>query len=108
MESECCGIDLRDLSPLSGEHIFPVREAPDGHMGFNLLRHDPGADIALAIYDRTQRADVLPIGDWMREIGYDWEEEDLKDITLDIDYARQRVWIALAGWEPGTIVEKEF
>ena len=108
VESECCGIDLRDLSPLSGEHIFPVREAPDGHMGFNLLRHNPGADIALAIYDRTQRADVLPIGDWIREIGYDWEEEDLKDITLDIDYARQRVWIALAGWEPGTIVEKEF
>ncbi|MBR1407132.1 MAG: hypothetical protein IJ578_09420 [Bacteroidales bacterium] len=108
VESGCCGIDLRDLSPVAGEHIFPVRETGDGVFGFNLLRHSPGADIALAIYDQTKRADALPIGDWMREIGYDWLAEDLADVTFDVDYARQRVRISLADWGPGAVVEREY
>ena len=108
VESECCGMDLADFSPIAGEHIFPIRETAEGHYGFNLVRHSPGADIQLAVYDEKQRADAFPIGDWIRDIGYDWEEEDLKDITLDIDYARQRARIAIADWAPGEVLEKEF
>lgn len=107
VESDCCGMDLQDLSPVTGDHVFPVREQPDGIFAFTLLRHRQASDIVLAIYDERERADTLPLGDWMREAGYDWEAEDLSDIAFTVDYARQRVGIVLSDWRKGQILEME-
>lgn len=107
VESDCCGIDLQDLSPVTGDHVFPVREQPDGIFAFSLLRHRPASDIVLAIYDERKQADALPLGDWMRKAGYDWEAEDLSDISFTVDYARQRVGIALSDWQEGQILQLE-
>ena len=107
VESDCCGMDLQDLSPVTGDHVFPIREQPDGTFAFTLLRHRQASDIVLAIYDERERADTLPLGDWMREAGYDWEAEDLSDITFTVDYARQRVGIVLSDWREGQILQLE-
>ena len=107
VESDCCGMDLQDLSPVTGDHVFPVREQTDGIFAFTLLRHRPASDIVLAIYDEKERVDTLPLGDWMREAGYDWEAEDLSDITFTLDYARQRVGIVLSDWREGRILQLE-
>ena len=107
VESDCCGIDLEDLAPLAGSHIFPVRQAPDGTFRFDLLRHDSGTSVRLGLYEDTKREDILPLWEWFRKAGYDWEAEDLADIRFDLDYARGRVQIAIAGWEAGDCIETE-
>ena len=107
VETDCCGIDLQDLSPVTGDHVFPVREQTDGTFAFTLLRHRQASDIVLAIYDEKERVDTLPLGDWMREAGYDWEAEELSDITLTVDHAHQRVGIVLSDWQEGRILQLE-
>ncbi|MBO6082803.1 MAG: hypothetical protein J6P46_07255 [Bacteroidales bacterium] len=105
VESDCCGIDLEDLSPLAGDRIFPVGQAADGSFRFDLLRHHAGTTVSLGLYEDTERADVLPLSEWMRKSGYDWEAEDLADIAFAIDYARSRVLIEIAGWAAGDSLE---
>ena len=34
----------------------------------------------------------------MAQAGYDWEETDLKDVVLEIDFVRQTVKINILDW----------
>lgn len=104
VESDCCGIDLADLAPVPGELVFPVRQVADNLFRFDLLRHHPDTEVRIAIYDEKERADYLPLGQWMRKAGYDWEAEDLADILFDIDYVHQRLRIIIGNWEEGETV----
>ena len=105
VETDYCGIDLRDLSPVRGDLVFPVRQKDEDTFVFDLLRHGPDTKVRIGIYDETERADELPLHEWMRAAGYDWEAEDLEDMTIELDYAHQKIRIIISNWLEGDVLD---
>lgn len=106
-ESDYCGIDLRDLSPVRGGLVYPLRQTAEDTFVFDLLRQGADTKVVIGIYDEKQRADELPLWDWMRAADYDWEATDLEDMTIYLDYVRQKVRIVISSWHEGEVVEAD-
>ena len=107
VESDYNGLDLRDFSPVRGNLVFPVRQTEEDTFVFNLLRHGPDTMVRIGIYDETERADELPLHEWMRAAGYDWDAPDLEDITLYLDYVHQKIRIIVSNWQEGEVIEAD-
>lgn len=41
----------------------------------------------------------FPLGQYIRESGYDWNATDLEDITIDLDIAVTHLSVVIQGWE---------
>lgn len=106
-ESDYCGIDLRDLSPIRGGLVFPLRQTEEDTFVFDLLRHGPDTRVRIGIYDEAERASDLPLSEWMQAAGYDWEAPDLADMTIYLDYVHQKVRIIISNWLGGDVVEAD-
>ncbi len=57
------------------------------------------ASLMLEVNDGTQVLKTFALGEYVKACGYDWTEEDLKDVTVGIDYARTQIRIAVQGWD---------
>jgi hypothetical protein len=57
------------------------------------------ASLILEVNDGSQVVKTFALGEYVKACGYDWTEEDLKDVTVDIDYARTQIRIAVQGWD---------
>ena len=55
--------------------------------------------LLLDIISDDDRRRTFAIGNYIEASGYDWESMDLKDITLDIDYARTDITFRIDAWE---------
>lgn len=42
---------------------------------------------------------TFPLGQYIRESGYDWNTPDLEDITIDLDIAVTHLSVVIQGWE---------
>ena len=61
--------------------------------------------LLLDIISDDDRRRTFAIGNYIEASGYDWDSMDLKDITLDIDYARTDVTFRIGAWEHTTQFE---
>ena len=93
------GLDILSVEPLYGHFEFPVfPSAEDGSLRFRLSRQ--GEDGNLSILSvKGDDAWNLPLGQWMKDAGYDWKAEDLEDFEADIDYSGARVTLRVCDWE---------
>lgn len=57
------------------------------------------ASLILEVNDGSQVVKTFALGEYVKACGYDWTEEDLKDVTVGIDYARTQIRIAVQGWD---------
>ena len=57
------------------------------------------ASLMLEVNDGTQVLKTFALGEYVKACGYDWTEEELKDVTVGIDYARTQIRIAVQGWD---------
>ncbi len=73
-----CGMDIRDLTAVSGESLFSVAASEDGLFHFCLPRL-PDGKVEVVIGNNAFRLDLGVI---MRRSGYDWEAPDLADINI--------------------------
>lgn len=104
-ETDYCGIDLRDLSPIRGDLVFPIRQTEEDTYVFDLLRHGPDTQVRIAVHDKTEQIDELPLYEWLRTVGYDWEAPDLEDLTLYLDYVDHTIRIIISNWHEGEVVD---
>lgn len=105
VESDYCGLDLRDLRPIPGGHTFALPQLGEGHYVFDLLRHGADTRVRLSVWEEREHIAFLPLNEWLRAAGYDWEAPDLAPVRLTLDYGRSIVRIHMEGWQEGEAVE---
>ena len=102
VDGNTCGFDVLDFSPITGPFRFePVPALGETVVAFRIPRQ---ADDSLAITIDPEDAPKVrfPLGEYIRQIGYNWKAEELQDIFLSIDLARGLVDLRVADWEEKT------
>lgn len=86
------GFDLRTGLPVPGEYSYLPPGLPDGSVEFRIPRQTDGS-LVLQIAGRD-----LPIGEIIGRSGYDWNEADLDDIYVWLDYGKSTVKLWISDW----------
>ena len=107
LRSYTAGLDLRDGTPLPGRfHCLPEEYSP-GHFRSILPRQRTPEDLVLEVREKEdthQLLDEIQLNAYLPE-DFSWQDEDLKDIRLRIDYAHARLEISVGNWTVGDIYE---
>ncbi len=88
---------------------------PDGSPSVGDFRYEPSADdgggykvilprqlddsLAMEIDDGSGVLKHFSLGIYVKQSGYDWDEPDLKDLTIDIDVAFAQITLSVQGWD---------
>ncbi|MBQ7269026.1 MAG: hypothetical protein IJS62_04130 [Bacteroidales bacterium] len=86
------GYDLASGLPVEGGFLFSPPFSGEGDIVFRLPRQH-GGELLLEVGPK-----VLAIGDMIVRSGYDWEEPDLDDIYIWVDYLKSTVKIGISDW----------
>lgn len=97
-----CGYDMSGV-PVVGDFIAPAEyseEVTGGYIEASLnVPRQTDSSLALDIVAEDDRVRTFAIGNYIEASGYDWESADLKDIVLEIDYARTKVTFRIDKWQ---------
>lgn len=104
VEGNTCGFDVLDFSPIAGPFLFePVPATEEALVAFRIPRQADDS-LMVTICPEDSPEVCLPLGEYIRQLGYDWKVEELQDIYLSIDLARGTVDLRIADWEEGTVL----
>lgn len=96
-----CGIRVADGSPVGGPFsCFPLLE--NGLVQVCVPRQKDNS-LVLEILEGTtgQMLDVLPLGEYISQTGYDWAARSLVPVDVTLDYARAELEIMVEDWQLG-------
>ena len=103
VEGNTCGFDVLDFSPIAGPFLFePAPVAEETIVTFRIPRQADDS-LMITVYPEDSPEARFPLGEYIRQLGYDWKSEDLQDIYLSIDLVRGVVALRIADWEEGTV-----
>lgn len=83
--------------PSEGDFLYAMHADEDGVCRL-ILPRQTDASLVLEVYDDTHVLKTFALGEYVAASGYDWLEENLRDITVSLDYSMTRVGISVAGW----------
>lgn len=83
--------------PSVGEFMYAMSAAEDGTFQIALPRQTDDS-LVLEVHDETGILRSFALGQYVTASGYDWREEDLKDLTVSLNYALTRIVISVSGW----------
>ena len=107
LRGDIYGLDLRDLTPLEGKIDMELQRGKDDIIDFNLIRQKQDSKIEIDVYEKAKLIDTFPINEWIRELNYSWLAKDLKDINMNIDYAKGEIFIKVNDWGDGGSIKIE-
>lgn len=55
--------------------------------------------LRLELHDETGVLRVFALGEYISASGYDWEAQNLRDLTVSLDYSLTNLTIVLEGWD---------
>lgn len=101
-----CGYNL-DGTLQSGKFVAEVKNAADvdalpgsGSVeGYINLPRQNDNSLCLDIISEDDKVRTFALGNYIEDSGYDWSSENLKDITMTIDYARTSIGFHIGAWE---------
>ncbi len=95
------GVSAWDLMPVKGD----FRYAPVQKNGVYQVRVPRQVDnsLELVMLEDSEIVDRLPLGEYIARSGYDWNAEDLADVSVALDLEMQQVMITVSGWD-GVVV----
>ena len=103
VEGNTCGFDVLDFSPIAGPFLFePAPVTGETVITFRIPRQADDS-LMVTVYPEDSPETRFPLGEYIRQLGYDWKSEDLQDIYLSIDLVRGVVDLRIADWEEGTV-----
>lgn len=98
VNSKSRGIDMLTCEAIAGN--FSCTPRPCDNNKYQCCISRQGDDsMTLTVVHHTGLTVDFPLGSYISSIGYDWREQDLKDIYITLDIARGRVGVGVAGWE---------
>ena len=84
--------------PSDGDFMYAMGTDENGSCRLVLPRQKDNS-LVLEVHDDSQTLKSFALGEYVAASGYDWDEDDLKDISVSLDYALTKVVIAVADWE---------
>lgn len=87
-----------DGEPMSGLFSVLLDFSGDGCDTVSLPRQIDDSLILEVIADDGRSIRRFAVGNYIRESGYDWTDDDLQDIDLSIDLALTEIVIVVGGW----------
>lgn len=81
-----------------GDFMYAMYTGEDGSCSLALPRQKDSS-LVLEVHDDTQILKTFALGEYVASSGYDWSDDDLKDIAISLDYALARLIIAVEDWE---------
>lgn len=97
IKGNVCGYDSSG-SPRKGVFCSSPRTVSESVFDV-ILPRQVDASLVLEINDDGEIFKTFALGEYVKACGYSWSEDNLKDITVRIDYAISQVVIAVKGWE---------
>ncbi len=100
VKSDICGTNLITDQPISGKFEKKLK-LDNGYMTVFALPRQAADDYSLVIeiYKNNEIVYTVPLGEQIHELEYNWEEINLKDIYLGVDYAEASVEVSIQGWK---------
>ncbi len=101
-----CGYNL-DGTLQSGKFVAEVKYAGEDEAlhgsgaveGYINLPRQKDNSLCLDIISEDDKVRTFALGNYIEDSGYDWSSENLKDITMTIDYARTSIGFHIGAWE---------
>lgn len=92
-------------NPLPGDFEYVLHD--DGFEdGYHVvLPRQLDSSLLLEIDDGTGEYRSFAIGQYIVSSGYDWQSDDLEDVTVTIDYALTEIRLSIKGWESVYVYE---
>lgn len=84
-------------APSEGKFMYAMHTDMSGTCRL-LLPRQTDESLVLEIHDETGVRKSFALGEYVAASGYDWQEEDLRDITVSMDYSLTHMVIHVAGW----------
>lgn len=94
-----CGFDVLSYVPVIGP--FSCKVAPiqnDYVFRFRIPRQIDNS-MSITLFKDGKQTGVYPLGRLIERMGYDWLEDDLRDIFVSIDYTVSNMSVYVEGWE---------
>ena len=100
------GMTLNPFEPHEGAFEFSPEELEPMFFQYRLPRQKD-ASLALDLKNRADGsiADTLPLGELIRESGYDWEKDSLEDIVITVDLGKIDIEVKVSEWKADKIYE---
>ena len=98
LKAASAAIDRRSLEGLPQQYSCSGTFS-GGSAGFNILRQ-AGGELMLSFSDAASGHHItdIDLGEWLKEIGYDFSAENLADIVLILDFHSGTASLSIAGW----------
>ena len=84
--------------PINGDFFYDVEDF-SAEAWIMYVPRQTDNSLVLEINDGTAVLKTFALGEYICASGYDWEAEDLEDITGGIDYTRTKLTISVLGWD---------
>ena len=98
VHSSTCGFSLSDLSPVEGEFMCKLSKEDGGTFSTAIPRQGKD-DLELLIEKDGVILQTIPIGESIRDKGYSWNDRDLDDIFITVDFAFITADITIIPWD---------
>lgn len=83
--------------PSEGDFMYAMHTDDAGICRLTLPRQTDES-LVLEVHDESGTLKTFALGEYVAASGYDWQEENLRDITVSLDYSLTRVILSVAGW----------
>lgn len=103
VSSGVVGMDLLTLEPVMGDYSVNISADNGDVASFVLPRQDPYGSLSLQLWKDGALEDSYPMQEWIARTGYDWNEPDLQDICVELDFVNAVVSIRINGWAEGDV-----
>ena len=97
IRGDYCGYDI-DGSSKKGVFLYELNPDTQGRCQVRVPRQEDGS-LTLVLKDTDGYEKNFAIGEYIIESGFDWKSKSLKDILVEIDYARTMLVFKIEGWE---------
>lgn len=100
-----CGLDLYSRRALEGEFCAEAIRGLDGAFSLLLPRQGDGGILLEASCGQPEAGAplVVDVAAALRAAGYDWSLEDLRDVSLTVDYAKAEISLRILDWNADDI-----
>lgn len=105
VEGRSVGIDIYENRLIDGLFISDVREEGKNRYTVRLPRQNNGDCLTLRLLKNGKADSELDLSSIMRDMGYDWQKDDLEDVFIGVDIVDQGLVFDVQSWQCGEEID---